>query len=485
MRQWIADALHLLRVAADFATVYASFYLGYQLYFLGKPQEWSVWLPELRPDLYYLPVERNHFLTVALGVSLMTVLVYAAKGLYRDDTSVLHVREYRSVMSGFVIACLLFLALYYIYFAYLGPRIREKLFSRRIFSYASAFSLAGILAVRVTINRIQHRLHRRGIGARRVLIYGAGATGRLVARRLSEFPAFSLLAAGFVDDDETLAGTTVVFDQARGYSLPVLGTGSHLEELMRSAGATEVLVALPSKTPEQNMQVMNYCRGRGIRFRFVPHVYEMAVQRTVMQDLAGIPVIALREPSHRYVYLFCKRLADVVLSAAALVVLSPLFLAIALVIRMRSPGPALFVQERVGLGGKTFRMLKFRTMYVDADPYAVTPKSQHDRRITPFGRWLRRTSLDELPQLVNVLAGSMSLVGPRPEMPFIVATYDDLHRERLRVKPGITGLWQISADRRVAIHENMDYDLYYLHEQSLLLDVVILVQTVFLAFRGI
>ncbi len=122
---------------------------------------------------------------------------------------------------------------------------------------------------------------------------------------------------------------------------------------------------------------------------------------------------------------------------------------------------------------------------MDAKKYEVNPLNQNDNRITRVGKWLRKTSLDELPQLVNVLIGTMSLVGPRPEMPFIVETYNKLQRERLRVKPGITGLWQVSADRSIAIHENMDYDLYYVHEQSFILDIVILIQTAIFAFRGI
>jgi lipopolysaccharide/colanic/teichoic acid biosynthesis glycosyltransferase len=130
-------------------------------------------------------------------------------------------------------------------------------------------------------------------------------------------------------------------------------------------------------------------------------------------------------------------------------------------------------------------MYKFRTMSVDTDAYAIKPRSQQDPRITPFGMFLRRTSLDELPQFFNVISGEMSLVGPRPEMVFIVDRYSSEQRERLRVKPGITGLWQISADRDHPIHENIDYDLYYIYNQSVLMDLIIVVQTVFFAMRGI
>jgi lipopolysaccharide/colanic/teichoic acid biosynthesis glycosyltransferase len=176
-----------------------------------------------------------------------------------------------------------------------------------------------------------------------------------------------------------------------------------------------------------------------------------------------------------------KKIFDTVISLALILLLAPLFLAVALLIRMTSPGPAFFRQFRVGKDGQIFLIMKFRTMYVHTPSYHVSPASPLDERITRVGRFLRRTSLDELPQLINVLRGEMSLVGPRPEMPFIVARYNDLQRERLRVRPGITGLWQISADRTRPIHENMTYDLYYIQNRSLLLDAAILIRTVLFA----
>lgn len=139
----------------------------------------------------------------------------------------------------------------------------------------------------------------------------------------------------------------------------------------------------------------------------------------------------------------------------------------------------------MGKDGKIFQIYKFRSMLTDADPYSVNPSDQNDPRITRAGRFLRKTSLDELPQIINVLKGNMSFVGPRPEMPFIVAEYNEIHLERLKVLPGITGLWQLSGDRKKAIHENMDYDLYYIRNASFFLDVTILIETLIFAFRGI
>ncbi|MDH3308964.1 MAG: sugar transferase, partial [Acidimicrobiia bacterium] len=157
----------------------------------------------------------------------------------------------------------------------------------------------------------------------------------------------------------------------------------------------------------------------------------------------------------------------------------PLALLIAAGIRIDSPGPILFTHTRIGKGGRPFRLRKFRTMPTDSDPYQASPAGDRATHITRVGRVLRATGLDELPQLLNVLRGEMSLVGPRPEMPFIVEGYGPRERARLRVKPGITGLWQISPDRHAQIHENLEYDLYYIHYRSLLLDLVVLIETVF------
>ena len=158
---------------------------------------------------------------------------------------------------------------------------------------------------------------------------------------------------------------------------------------------------------------------------------------------------------------------------------------IALLIKLDSPGPVLFSQRRVGKDGKLFTLYKFRSMRVDAPKYEVSPTEPHDPRITRVGRLLRRTSLDELAQLINVVIGDMSLVGPRPEMPFIVEQYTAAHRQRLRVKPAITGIWQLSADRAFQIHDNIQYDLYYIQHRSFFMDFAILLHTVIFAMRGV
>jgi lipopolysaccharide/colanic/teichoic acid biosynthesis glycosyltransferase len=165
------------------------------------------------------------------------------------------------------------------------------------------------------------------------------------------------------------------------------------------------------------------------------------------------------------------------------VLLGPLFLLIAFLIKVDSRGPALFIQKRVGRNGELFNIFKFRSMYINAPKYDFSPTTSVDPRITRIGRFIRQTSLDEFPQLINVLLGHMSLVGPRPEMPFIVQNYTPAQRQRLQMTPGITGLWQLSADRAHQIHENIQYDFYYIRNRGFFLDIAILIHTLFFAIR--
>lgn len=182
-------------------------------------------------------------------------------------------------------------------------------------------------------------------------------------------------------------------------------------------------------------------------------------------------------------YAFCKRAIDLMVSALLLVLFAPLLALIALLVRLDSRGPSLFIQKRVGRNGELFNIYKFRSMYADSVKYALSPITSHDPRITRIGRLLRRTSLDELPQLMNVLLGNMSLVGPRPEMPFVAQRYDEQQRQRLSVTPGITGLWQLSPDRAFPIHQNIHYDLYYIRNRTLWMDIHILLQTLLFTMR--
>jgi lipopolysaccharide/colanic/teichoic acid biosynthesis glycosyltransferase len=203
-------------------------------------------------------------------------------------------------------------------------------------------------------------------------------------------------------------------------------------------------------------------------------------------DMVGFPMIASWAiPSSEWARVVVKRVADFAICIPALALSLPLLLVASILIKVDSDGPIFFRQARIGKNGRVFRLWKFRSMHSDAPPYERSPLSDADARLTRVGRVFRRFSIDELPQLINVLRGEMSIVGPRPEMPFIVDQYGLFERQRLQVRPGITGLWQISPARAMPIHENMEYDLYYIQRQNIYLDLAILLRTVTAVVRGI
>jgi lipopolysaccharide/colanic/teichoic acid biosynthesis glycosyltransferase len=218
---------------------------------------------------------------------------------------------------------------------------------------------------------------------------------------------------------------------------------------------------------------------------YVPRLSFSSEATSNCAEIDGLLISEFGCPQNPPAYEITKRVFDFLLSILLIELALPVGLIIAVLVLLDSRGPILFSQERVGRGGRPFRLYKFRSMYVEAPEYALHPQEAEDPRITRIGRFLRRTSLDELPQLINVLRGEMSLVGPRPEMPFIVEKYNAHHRQRLEVTPGITGIWQLSADRAFLIHENIFYDLYYIRHRNFFMDVAILLHTVAFAMRGI
>jgi exopolysaccharide biosynthesis polyprenyl glycosylphosphotransferase len=237
-------------------------------------------------------------------------------------------------------------------------------------------------------------------------------------------------------------------------------------------------MAEPSLTHTRMISLVLDCEDQGLIFRCVTNLFEVLTAGTSVELVDDLPLVRLGRERPPWLYEPVKRCLDVAIAALALVASAPLCAWIAWRVRATSPGPALFVQERVGLDAAPFQILKFRSMRADAEAYARGPAHGADARVTRFGRWLRASSLDELPQLWNVLRGEMALVGPRPEMPFIVANYDAWQRRRLSVKPGVTGLWQILGRKDLPMHENLQYDFYYIRNRSLVLDAWILLKTI-------
>jgi exopolysaccharide biosynthesis polyprenyl glycosylphosphotransferase len=245
-----------------------------------------------------------------------------------------------------------------------------------------------------------------------------------------------------------------------------------------SHGYVQVYIAEPQLSHESILQTMSQCHLPQVEFKVLADLFTLATGSYAISNIDEIPTIEIGKSRPGFLYRITKRLFDIVGSLLLIIVSSPLWILIAICIKFETPGSVIIAQKRMGHMGKEFTLWKFRTMHVSSDLYAHPPKDGSDKRVTRVGRWLRKTSLDELPQLLNVFMGTMSLVGPRPEMPFIVETYTPWQRKRLEAKPGLTGLWQILGRKDLPLTENLHYDFYYINNQSLLLDSVILLRTI-------
>ncbi len=414
-------------------------------------------------------------LTIWVGAS-------AQLELYRIDRSIhLSAQCIRATGVSIAVAALFAGALY----------LTFRDVSRLLFAYFFVLSTLGVIAVRLILTS----LVRWAIPMQqRVAVVGTGPVARTIAHSLrrarwGSIPRSQLV--GFIDAGEHEDNAVDVWRERE----PVLGEGTTpalLAWCAREHEIHEVVLALPPNSSLRTSELIARLREAGVGVRMVPDVMEYAATQARVENVGGIPVIYLRDPAMQAVEQAAKRSLDVALSAVLLVLIAPLIAVIALAVRLDSSGPILFRASRVGQNGRIFTMYKFRTMRDGAPPPEPREldgsgqpvyKYADDPRVTSLGRFLRRTSLDELPQLVNVLRGDMSLVGPRPEQPFIVEAYRPWQRRRLEVRPGITGWWQVQG-RGLPMHWHTDYDLYYIYNYSLGLDVKILARTLWAVIHG-
>jgi exopolysaccharide biosynthesis polyprenyl glycosylphosphotransferase len=342
------------------------------------------------------------------------------------------------------------------------------------------------LATRVAMRLVFERLRARGYNQRYVVVVGSKDRARAFAATLEDHRELGLRIIGFLDDEPPT-------------DLPAkwryLGAIDQIEELLHSQVIDEVALCLPFIEWDRMNALAHLCEEEGKIVRVPVEMLDRAFATGRFEDLDGTPVYSLVSGPDRAVALVVKRAFDIVVAGLAMTVGLPLLLGIGLVIRLRDGSPVLFRQTRIGLHGRRLEMLKYRTMTVGAEERleellansevnGAAFKMTKDPRVTNTGRFLRRTSLDELPQLWNVLRGDMSLVGPRPALPREVETYDLWHRRRLSMKPGITGLWQVSARRSPDFDEWARLDLTYIDRWSLWLDVQILARTLPAALAG-
>jgi len=422
------------------------------------------------------------YVPFALVLTVLLMISYKLGGVYNQPRGASWFDEVYALVGGTTTGIVIVTAITFWF--------RPLVYSRLMFLWAGGIIITLLSLSRLIKRWVLESRMRRGLGVDRVLIVGAGEVGRRLMRNIVAQPELGYQVIGFVDDDAEKSRTDIGRFKA-------LGGIDNLPRVVQEEAIDEVIVTLPWMHHRKILGIMRQCERERVRARIVPDLFQLALSRVDIEDLGGIPIIGVKEISITGWNLAFKRASDIVLSLAALILLSPLLLLISVAIKLDSSGPILFTQLRVGKGERRFVFHKFRSMRQGAEGerhqladrdevVGVTFKIRHDPRCTRVGRFLRRTSLDELPQLYNVLRGEMSLVGPRPAIPSEVEQYQEWHRRRLEIPPGITGLWQVSGRSQLTFDEMCLLDIYYLENWSPLLDLKIALKTVpaVLAGRG-
>ncbi|MCD9186675.1 MAG: sugar transferase [Pyrinomonadaceae bacterium] len=441
------------------------------------------------------------------GVVFFIILIQLAmliyQRVYRLQGAFSYVAEFIKVFKAVSVASLLTIAFTFLFRG--GYAFRDFPYSRGVFLINFALALAAFAAFHLSLRFVQTLIRKRDINLIPTLIVGTNAEAGQTLRELNERPDLGYRVIGVVEGN--LSRQNAETRRLLGET-SIIGRVEELPVLIRELAIQEVIIT-DDKIPSEKLfeAMMQVGRKQKVEFRFAPSLFNILPQKTSVEQLGVLPMVRLfREPlsdAERLV----KRLSDIVISAIALTVFSPLWLIISLLIKLDSRGAILFKQERVGMDGRIFLCYKFRTMKAGADDAIhreaylkniegaaeanagddekpVFGKVKNDPRITKTGKFLRRTSLDELPQFLNVLKGDMSIVGPRPPIPYEVENYDLWHRKRLDMKPGITGLWQVSGRNRLTFDEMVRIDIFYIENWSLWLDLKIILLTLPAMLRG-
>jgi exopolysaccharide biosynthesis polyprenyl glycosylphosphotransferase len=360
---------------------------------------------------------------------------------------------------------------------------RPLAFSRLLLVWALVFIILFIAIARLIRRLILQVLYRRGYGVDKVIIVGSGEAGRSVIRTLLARPDLGYQAVGYLTDVDGM-------DSIGSGRIPYLGSWSSLETtLQENPDVRHVFIAVPSHELQQVEGMVRICQDSGAQAMVVPDLFQLSLNRVEFNNMTGIPMLSVREIRLSTAGQTLKRLVDLAIVILVSIPAVAITVVTVIAIKFESNGPAFFIQDRVGLRGERFKMAKFRSMVVDADSQkeslrdlneAMGPifKIRDDPRLTKVGRIIRRFSMDELPQLYNVLVGDMSIVGPRPPLPDEVDEYLPWHMQRLAVKGGITGLWQVSGRSDLTFDEQCLLDIYYIENWSLTLDLRIMLQTI-------
>lgn len=407
------------------------------------------------------------------GIMIGAVVLFTIRGLYKIRLTGTWLQQVVNIITSSTIGVAILITYYFVY----QPQGNSRLFV--IFVW-----IAGMLLLclgRLIVSGAMGILYRMGLGETRLLVVGSGRLGKMVMQHIAGNPNLGYNIVGFLHDMSETPGDFGRFK--------MLGTIDELGNVIRSMWVDEVIIALPAHMHQYAIRSVKLCERLGASFKLIPDLYEMNLSRIDMESIEGIPLIGIKQISLNSVQRLIVRAVDISVALLALLIGSPLWLAIALIIRLTSEGPIIYRSTRIGLKGREFTFYKFRSMYQDADQrlahllaqneaQGAFFKMKEDPRITSIGKFLRKTSLDEIPNLFDVLKGDMSLVGPRPPLPREVEQYEEWQKGRLAIKPGMTGLWQVSGRSNLSFDEAVLMDLYYIENWSMRLYFQILLRTV-------
>lgn len=466
-RRWLAIAV----AVADVILINLAFAVAYVLRY---KLQWFASVDEA----YFVPY--GSFMPISLALTVLLLFIYKLGGVYNQPRGASWFDEVYRILTGTATGIIVTVFVIVFFF--------QPLYSRLVFFYAGILISILLSASRLGKRMVRNRLRKKGLGIDRLLIVGAGEVGRTLMRNVVAHPSLGYHVVGFVDDDPDKGGTDIGRFQA-------LGSTANIPRLVKELAIDEVIITLPWMYHRKIVSIIAQCEREQVRVRIVPDMFQMTLSHLDVEDLGGIPMIGVRDISISGSQLVFKRTMDVVISLLGMILLFPLLLLIVVAIRLDSPGAAIFRQIRVGKGERLFACFKFRSMRQGAEEEqeqlqarneanGVFFKIRDDPRVTRVGRFLRRTSLDEVPQLFNVLMGHMSIVGPRPAPPSEVQRYQSWHKRRLEVAPGITGLWQVSGRSELTFDEMVLLDLYYIENWSPMLDIQIMLRTIPKALLG-
>lgn len=400
------------------------------------------------------------FLPVVIILSLILNYSQHFYRLYHISPSILFLK---SIRTAFYLGLLLLA---------FSAVFRELFIGRSVLLLYPVLYGTYLFCSRYLIRLIRIYLIDKGWFSRNVLIIGMDELALQTRDILKDIKDIKYNIIGFLSDSQESPGV----DQQSSH--PVLGHIAQLSKIVKKHDIDEVIFATEKLNNEELVSIISKYEHLPIHFKIVSNLFKVITEQVKLGDIAEFPLVEINNQHPSLGYCVSKRIMDLIITIPLFVLTLPLGLIIVIAIKLDSPGPVVFKHERIGKNGKPFLLYKFRSMLVSSNPYETAPSTDKDDRITRTGKILRKTSLDELPQLLNILKGDMSLVGPRPEMPFIVDGYKKWQKKRLEVKPGLTGLWQIAGRKHMPLNMNLEYDFYYIKHRSLLFDLFLLLKTI-------